>query len=155
MAVAGNNIAAVKETVETLQETARSAGHTDTSFHAFEVDVTSSKQVNSLFTSLVEKFGRGGRGPPLSVVVNGAGIVRDALLLRQKEAAFDEVINVNLKVSDQSHVHMYIATQCACMYKYTHSFIPRLHSPAFITQCTEFQTEGQILKLHATTSKPE
>ena len=100
VAVAGNGIAAVEETVKTLQVTAREAGHTDSSFHAFEVDVTSSKQVSSLFASLVEKFGCGERAPPLSVVVNSAGILRAALLLRQTEAAFDEVIDVNLKVSD-------------------------------------------------------
>ena len=100
LAVAGNNIAAVKETVETLQETARSAGHTDTAFHAFEVDVTSSKQVNSLLTSLVEKFSSGGRGPPLSVVVNGAGIVKRRPFLEVSESEFDDVLDVNLKVSE-------------------------------------------------------
>ena len=100
VAVAGNDMAAVEETVDSLQVAARDAGHTDSAFHAFEVDVTSAKQVSSLFASLGERFACGGRAPPLSVVVNGAGIVRDALLLRQTENAFDEVIDVNLKVSD-------------------------------------------------------
>ena len=35
---------------------------------------------------------------PLSVVVNGAGIIRDKMLWKMTEEAFEEVIDVNLKV---------------------------------------------------------
>ena len=38
-------------------------------------------------------------GPPLSVVVNAAGITQDRTLLKMTEKAFDDVISVNLKVS--------------------------------------------------------
>ena len=37
-------------------------------------------------------------GPPLSVVVNAAGITRDKSLLKMTEEAYDDVIRVNLKV---------------------------------------------------------
>ena len=37
-----------------------------------------------------------------SIVVNNAGITRDALLLKATEEQFDEVIKVNLKVSSES-----------------------------------------------------
>ena len=131
MAVAGNDIAAVKETVETLQETARSAGHTDTSFHAFEVDVSSSKQVNSLFTSLVEKFGIGGRGPPLSIIVNGAGIAKRRPFLELPESEFDDIIDVNLKVSNLALIHTcicYMYSQLIESYRHQSSFLSREHS---------------------------
>ena len=49
-------------------------------------------------------------GPPLSVVVNAAGITKDKSFLKMTEEAFDDVINVNLKV-------MY--TVCRKLHKYS------------------------------------
>lgn len=94
VAVAGNILSDIKETARGLEDVARSHGHTDAQFIPLEVDVSSSVQVQSLFGSLTSSFAR---GAPLSVVVNAAGIMRDALLLQQTEEDFDRVVDVNLK----------------------------------------------------------
>lgn len=104
VAVAGNVLSHAQETTEQLQEIAQSHGHKEASFGAFEVDVSSSEQVQSLFGSLSRSFSG---SSPLSVVVNSAGITRDSLLLKQREEEFDEVIDVNLKVRYcWSHEHL-------------------------------------------------
>ncbi len=58
---------------------------------AFPCDVSNAGQVEALFKSIQEKFGR------LDAVVNNAGITRDGLLLRMKEEDWDSVIDINLK----------------------------------------------------------
>ena len=112
VAVAGNILSDIKETARGLEDVARSHGHTDAQFIPLEVDVSSSVQVQSLFGSLTSSFAR---GAPLSVVVNAAGIMRDALLLQQTEEDFDRVVDVNLKVagfgSNQAHPLLCV---CVC-----------------------------------------
>lgn len=54
-------------------------------------DVTAAAQVQSLIDAAVARFGR------LDVMVNNAGITRDATLRRMTEDQFDEVIAVHLK----------------------------------------------------------
>ncbi len=58
---------------------------------AFQADVSSFEQATSLVERASEALG------PVRVLVNNAGITRDALFLRMKEADFDRVIEVNLK----------------------------------------------------------
>jgi 3-oxoacyl-[acyl-carrier protein] reductase len=64
------------------------------------VDVTSAESVQALVDATVTRWGR------VDILVNNAGITRDALLVKVKdgeivdqmsEAAFDAVVNVNLK----------------------------------------------------------
>ena len=55
------------------------------------VDVTDEDSVNVAITAIVEKYGQ------LDVMINNAGITRDATLLKMEGAAFDQVIDVNLK----------------------------------------------------------
>ena len=98
VAVAGNILSDVEETVESLQEIARSQGHSDTIFCPIEVDVTSSEQVKSVIDAIPKMFSKW--GPPLSVAVNGAGIIRPSPFLSLSEEMFDDVINVNLKVHE-------------------------------------------------------
>lgn len=57
----------------------------------FVCDVSDSAQVDSLFKGIQEAWGR------LDAVVNNAGITRDGLLLRMKEADWDDVLTTNLK----------------------------------------------------------
>lgn len=94
VAVVGNNLSTVEETVCHLRDTAKKEGRIGATFHPFEVDVSNSSQVDSLFRSLEDVFTR---VPPLSILVNGAGLTRDALLLKQTEENFEQVLNVNLK----------------------------------------------------------
>ena len=58
---------------------------------AISCDVTSAVQVEALVAAAVEQFGR------LDVMVNNAGITRDATLRKMTEEQFDEVIAVHLK----------------------------------------------------------
>ena len=58
---------------------------------AFACDVTSGAAVDGLVAAAVEEFGS------LDIMVNNAGITRDATLRKMTEQQFDEVISVHLK----------------------------------------------------------
>jgi 3-oxoacyl-[acyl-carrier protein] reductase len=58
---------------------------------AYRSDASSFTQAEELVNSVLKDFGS------LHIVVNNAGITRDALLLRMSEEQFDEVIRTNLK----------------------------------------------------------
>lgn len=55
-------------------------------------DVSDSASVKDCFQKVLEKFKR-----PPDIIVNSAGITKDAFLLRMKEGDFDKVVDVNLK----------------------------------------------------------
>ena len=63
----------------------------DSNGNALVVDVTDAAGVADMVNSTVTKYG------PIDVLVNNAGIVRDARMMNMTEEAFDNVINVNLK----------------------------------------------------------
>jgi 3-oxoacyl-[acyl-carrier protein] reductase len=63
----------------------------DDAARAMLCDVTSPAEVDALVAAAVEQFGR------LDVMVNNAGITRDATLRKMTEEQFDEVIAVHLK----------------------------------------------------------
>jgi len=54
-------------------------------------DVSSAVSANELVDAGIQAFGR------IDVLVNNAGITRDALLLRMKDEDWDDVLNINLK----------------------------------------------------------
>ncbi len=56
-----------------------------------QADVSSSESVESMVKQTIEAFGR------LDILVNNAGITKDNLMMRMKEADWDDVININLK----------------------------------------------------------
>jgi 17beta-estradiol 17-dehydrogenase/3alpha(17beta)-hydroxysteroid dehydrogenase (NAD+) len=62
--------------------------------YAAQCDVGDSEQIGKLFHDIRAAF-PDARAP--NVVVNSAGITRDALLLKTSERDFDEVVRVNLK----------------------------------------------------------
>jgi 3-oxoacyl-[acyl-carrier protein] reductase len=76
--------AAAKETAETVHRLGAECG-------AFKGDVASSEDVEALMKGVNEAFG------PVEIVVNNAGMRRDNILLRMKDAEFDEVLATNLK----------------------------------------------------------
>ncbi|AAD36790.1 short-chain dehydrogenase [Thermotoga maritima MSB8] len=57
----------------------------------YVLNVTDRDQIKEVVEKVVQKYGR------IDVLVNNAGITRDALLVRMKEEDWDAVINVNLK----------------------------------------------------------
>jgi len=55
------------------------------------VNVASQKEVSELVKRALDETGR------IDVLVNNAGITRDGLIVRMKEADWDDVLNINLK----------------------------------------------------------
>ena len=55
------------------------------------VNVASEKEVSEFLSGIINETGR------IDVLINNAGITRDSLLVRMKEADWDAVMNVNLK----------------------------------------------------------
>jgi len=55
------------------------------------VNVASQKEVSELVKRVLDETGR------IDVLVNNAGITRDGLIVRMKEADWDDVLNINLK----------------------------------------------------------
>src|SRR5690625_4792498 len=74
---------------EQAQQTAEEIAGTDGI--GITCDVTQADQVDAAFNTAVDKFGS------LDVVVNNAGITRDATMRKMTEEAFDQVIDVHLK----------------------------------------------------------
>lgn len=91
VAVVDINEAAAKETAEMCRQHQPAAG--DAQYHGYSISVADSTAVNEMMKKIKEQFSQ-----PLSVVVNGAGIIRDKMLLKMTEESFEEVIDVNLKV---------------------------------------------------------
>lgn len=58
---------------------------------AVQADVSQAEAADHLIKSALDSFGR------LDILVNNAGITRDTLILRMKDADFDEVIDTNLR----------------------------------------------------------
>jgi 3-oxoacyl-[acyl-carrier protein] reductase len=57
----------------------------------FVVDVTKPGSIRTMVDAVMQRYGR------IDVLVNNAGIVQDAQLLKMSEVQFDRVIDVNLK----------------------------------------------------------
>ena len=57
----------------------------------FNIDVSSTESVAGAFEEIEQAMG------PVEILVNNGGITRDGLLMRMSEAAWDEVLDVNLK----------------------------------------------------------
>jgi 3-oxoacyl-[acyl-carrier protein] reductase len=79
-----SNDAAAEDTAELMR---RIGAECET----FRGDVASAGDVQALMKSVTEAFG------PVGILVNNAGMRRDNLLLRMKDAEFDEVLATNLK----------------------------------------------------------
>lgn len=58
---------------------------------AIKADVSNGDEVQQMIKEVISQFGR------LDILVNNAGITRDNLLMRMKDAEWDDVINTNLK----------------------------------------------------------
>jgi len=79
-----SNDSAAEETAETVREAGAEC-------ELFKGDVSSPADVEALFKSVGDAFGR------VDILINNAGITRDNLMMRMKEEEFDEVLRTNLK----------------------------------------------------------
>lgn len=67
------------------------AGETGSEVTSYACDVSDSEQVASTFKAILEASGQ------IDILVNNAGITRDGLIMRMKDADFDDVIRTNLR----------------------------------------------------------
>jgi 3-oxoacyl-[acyl-carrier protein] reductase len=79
-----SNDAAAGETAELVRKACAGC-------ETFKGDVSSSEDVEALMKGVGEAFG------PVEILVNNAGTTRDNILLRMKDAEFEEVLATNLK----------------------------------------------------------
>lgn len=79
-----SNDASARETAEMVRTTGAQC-------EIFKGDVASQEDVEALMKGVGEAFG------PVEILVNNAGTTRDNLLMRMKDAEFDEVVATNLK----------------------------------------------------------
>jgi 3-oxoacyl-[acyl-carrier protein] reductase len=73
------------------EETANRVRETGTECELFKGDVATPEDVEALVKGIGEAFGS------VEILVNNAGTTRDNILLRMKDAEFDEVLATNLK----------------------------------------------------------
>ena len=78
------NEKAANEVVEILKEKGVKS-------FAIKANVSDEKDVKKMMKETLKEFGS------IDILVNNAGITRDGLLMRMKEADFDDVIDINLK----------------------------------------------------------
>ncbi len=82
--VAGRNPDAAREVAASLSAMGVKA-------RGIKLDVSHSGEVEQAFEEIRKEFGR------IDILINNAGITKDGLLMRMKEEAWDDVIDINLK----------------------------------------------------------
>lgn len=93
MAKEGAGIGIADVNLDIAQQTAEEVSALGVKSIAFKLDVSNQKNVIEEFNIFKTEFGS------LDILINNAGITRDALLLRMKEDDWDAVLNINLKGS--------------------------------------------------------
>ncbi len=87
----GADIALCDVNQEALDATSREIEALGRKAATFVVDVTNLSQVEDMVNKTLDKFQK------IDILINNAGITRDALIVRMSEQEFDSVIAVNLK----------------------------------------------------------
>jgi len=87
----GSDIVLFDVNQEQLDKTVKDIEALGRSSLGLMVDVTKLAQVDEAMNKTLDKFKK------IDILINNAGITRDALLIRMSEADFDAVININLK----------------------------------------------------------
>jgi 3-oxoacyl-[acyl-carrier protein] reductase len=91
LAQAGADLIVTATSLERAEKTADEITALGRKALAVKVDVSNTSDVEALFAKTTEVFGR------LDFLVNNAGITRDGLLMRMKDADWDAVVDTNLK----------------------------------------------------------
>jgi len=87
----GANICVCDIDEQIISETIRELESLGGQAIGLKADVTNFSQVEEMVQKILDKFTK------IDILINNAGITRDNLLLRMKEAEWDAVLNVNLK----------------------------------------------------------
>lgn len=93
MAREGANVGISDVNLELAEQTAKEITALGVKSFAIQLDVADQDSVSRAFRTFADEFSS------LDVLVNNAGITKDTVLLRMKEADWDAVININLKGS--------------------------------------------------------
>lgn len=93
MAREGANIGISDVNLELAEKTAQEVRSLGVKSFAIQLDVSDQDSVTRAFRTFADEFSS------LDVLVNNAGITKDAVLLRMKEGDWDAVMNINLKGS--------------------------------------------------------
>ena len=91
LANSGADVVVVDMNLDKAQETAREAERLGRRALALRANIANLQEAEAMADEAVAKLGA------VHIMVNNAGITRDALILRMKEEDWDAVINVNLK----------------------------------------------------------
>jgi 3-oxoacyl-[acyl-carrier protein] reductase len=91
LAACGASVAGVARSMQALEGTGEAIRAAGGAFAALAADVARPEDVERVVADVEAKFGA------IHVLVNNAGITRDGLVLRMEEAAWDDVIDTNLK----------------------------------------------------------
>jgi 3-oxoacyl-[acyl-carrier protein] reductase len=91
LASCGAAVAGVARTLEGLEGTLQAIRQAGGTAEGFAANVADPADVNRVVEAVEAKFGK------IHVLVNNAGVTRDGLMLRMEDAAWDEVIDTNLK----------------------------------------------------------
>ena len=91
LAYSGADLAVVDMNLEKAEETAKEIEKLGRRAIALKANVASLKEAETIMDETVARLGA------IHILVNNAGITRDALILRMKEEEWDTVIDVNLK----------------------------------------------------------
>ncbi|MEK7688899.1 MAG: 3-oxoacyl-[acyl-carrier-protein] reductase [Deltaproteobacteria bacterium] len=91
LAYSGADLAVVDMNLEKAEETAKEIEKLGRRAIALKANVASLQEAETIMDETVARLGA------IHILVNNAGITRDALILRMKEEEWDTVIDVNLK----------------------------------------------------------
>ncbi len=90
IAAAGNRVALAARSLERLEEVAEQVRAIGGEPFVVEMDLGESKSIASGFKRTAQDFGR------IDILINNAGITKDGLAVRMKQADWERVLNTNL-----------------------------------------------------------
>ena len=88
---AGAHVVCVARTEDKIRSLANEINNKSGTASYFPCDISDGKAFSKVINEIVDKHGK------LDILINNAGITRDALLIRMNEDQWDTVINTNLK----------------------------------------------------------